>query len=92
IESESLTLQHQAQAHYNRANAYHYSGAYEKAVEDYSEAIRNNPQFPGAFYNRGFAHQARGDETAALADFSAARDLGWQRLGVRAPDVPPPRR
>ena len=44
-----------------------------------------------AYYNRGFALDANGHDTRALADFMKARALGLRRLGVRSPDAPPPR-
>lgn len=90
LESQKLTLDHAAGAHYNRANAYFYLGNFDKAIDDYAAAIGNKPGFANAYYNRGFAFQAKGDERQAIENFHRARDLGLQRLGVRAPDVPPP--
>jgi peptidoglycan hydrolase-like protein with peptidoglycan-binding domain len=91
IEGGDLALAHLADAFYNRANARSYKGAFDYAIADYSAAIVNNPEFPGAYYNRGFALEANGQRIRALADFMRARALGLQRLGVRSPDAPPPR-
>ncbi|MEE8499677.1 MAG: peptidoglycan-binding protein [Kiloniellales bacterium] len=91
IEGGDLALAHLAAAFYNRANARSYKGAVEFAIADYGSAIVNNPEFPDAYYNRGFALRANGQRTRALADFMRARALGLQRLGVRSPDAPPPR-
>jgi tetratricopeptide (TPR) repeat protein len=90
IDSGDLSLEHLAAALYNRANAYHYLGVMDKAIDDYSAAIANMPRFPDAYYNRGFAHDLQGEQSRAVEDFRRARDLGLQRLGVRAPDLPPP--
>ncbi|MCH8999481.1 MAG: hypothetical protein IID48_14635 [Proteobacteria bacterium] len=92
IEGGDLALADLADAFYNRANARSYAQAYDFAIADYGAAIVNKPEFPGAYYNRGFAFKASGRRTRALADFMKARALGLQRLGVRAPDQPPPRR
>ncbi len=91
IEGGDLALTHLADAFYNRANARFYKGAIEFAIADYGSAIVNKPEFPSAYYNRGFALKATGQRTRALADSMRARALGLRRLGVRSPDVPPPR-
>ena len=92
IEGGDLALADLADAFYNRANARSYGKAYAFAIADYGAAIVNKPEFPGAYYNRGFAFQANGQRTRALADFMKARALGLRRLGVRYPDQPPPKR
>ncbi|MCH8154093.1 MAG: tetratricopeptide repeat protein [Proteobacteria bacterium] len=91
VEGGDLALTHLADAFYNRANARSYKGALEFAIADYGSAIVNKPEFPSAYYNRGFALEATGQHTRALADSMRARALGLRRLGVRSPDVPPPR-
>ncbi len=91
IEAGDLKLDHLAGAYYNRANAHHYNGTLNFAIQDYSAAILNKTDFPSAYYNRGFAFEANGQHTRAVADFMRARALGLQRLGVRSPDLPPPR-
>ncbi len=91
IETGDLKLDHLAGAYYNRANVHHYDGALNFAIQDYSSAILNKPDFPSAYYNRGFAFEANRQHTRAVADFMKARALGLHRLGVRSPDLPPPR-
>ncbi len=92
IESKKLTLEHLGDAHFNRGNVLHFLRRYDESIADYSAAIGSQPTFAGAFYNRGFAYQAKGQKQPAIKDFRQARDLGLQRLGVRAPDRPPPLR
>ncbi len=92
IEGGDLALADLADAFYNRANARSYARAFDFAIADYGAAIVNKPEFPGAYYNRGFAFEANGQRTLARADFMRARALGLRRLGVRSPDQPPPKR
>ncbi len=92
IESKKLTLEHLGDAHFNRANVLHLLGRYDKSIADYGVTIGVKPNFAGAYYNRGFAYRAKGDRQQAVDDFRRARDLGLQRLGVRAPDRSPPLR
>ena len=90
IEGGDLSLEHLADALYNRGNAYSYKGAHAYAIADYDAAILNKPDFSSAHYNRGFAFEASGRHTRALADFMKARALGLRRRGQPSPDIPPP--
>ncbi len=92
IEGGDLALADLADAFYNRANARIYAKAYGVAIADYGEAIANKPEFPRAYHNRGFAFEANGQRTRALADFMKARALGLRRFRIPSPDQPPPRR
>jgi tetratricopeptide (TPR) repeat protein len=40
----------------NRGNYYAVTRQYDRAIQDYDEAIRINPNFADAFYNRGRAY------------------------------------
>ena len=42
---------------------------------DYNEAIRLNPAYTKAYVNRGGAYFKKKNYTAAIADFTKARDL-----------------
>ena len=90
IESGDLSLEHLADALFNRANAYHVKELYDYAIADYDAAILNKLDFPEAYHNRGFAFDAKGERERAVEDFKQARDLGLQRLGDRSPDILPP--
>src|SRR5919199_4796448 len=57
---------------YNRGNAYRYKGDTERAIADYSEAIRLKPDYALAFYNRGDAYANKSRYDDAIADFSEA--------------------
>ena len=57
-----------ASAYYNRGNAYYYKRNYDKAVEDYTEAIRLNPNYVDVYENRGSAYTA----AKAINDYTEA--------------------
>jgi tetratricopeptide (TPR) repeat protein len=44
----------------------------DRAMADYSEAIRLKPDFAGAYFNRANGHRRRNDNEAALADWAEA--------------------
>jgi tetratricopeptide (TPR) repeat protein len=46
-----------------------------RAIADYDEAIRNNPQDAEAHNNRGLAHAATGNLDRALADYGRAIEI-----------------
>ena len=41
---------------HNRGNAYGDLGQFQRAIEDYDEAIRPNPEYADAYNNRGVAY------------------------------------
>ncbi len=48
---------------------------YDRAIADYTEALRLNPQYHFAYYNRGIAWRNKGDADRAIADYSEALRL-----------------
>ena len=56
--------------------AYYYLGQYERAIEDYDEAIRIDPEYGKAYYNRGIAYEILGQQPRAERDFERAKELG----------------
>jgi tetratricopeptide (TPR) repeat protein len=56
----------------NRGVAYVDKGDLEKAVADYTEAIRLNPIFVAAYWGRGSAYGKKGDIAKAIADYTDA--------------------
>lgn len=53
------------------------SGAreYDRAIADYSDAIRLKPDYAEAYNNRGFAYYLKGDGARAIADYTRAIEL-----------------
>jgi len=67
---EAIRLNPQdADAYYNRGNAYGSLGQPERAIEDYAEAIRLNPTLALAYYNRGFTYKLQDKKAEAIVDF-----------------------
>ncbi|HEY1360865.1 MAG TPA: tetratricopeptide repeat protein [Xanthobacteraceae bacterium] len=61
-----------AVAYRNRGWALHSSGDDDRAIVDYNEALRLDPNYAHALANRGVAWRAKGDRGRAFADFDEA--------------------
>src|SRR5205085_787291 len=61
-----------AGAYLNRGNAWSDKGDNDRAIADYSEAIRRKPKNASAYFNRGIAWSDKGDNDRAIADYSEA--------------------
>lgn len=59
-------------AFYNRGNAYAARGDFDRAIGNYDEAIKHNPEMAVAFSNRGNAYKEQGKYERALADYDVA--------------------
>ena len=55
-----------------RGIAYSAKGDYDQAIADYNQAIRLNPNYGMAYYNRGSAYADKRDYDRAIADFEVA--------------------
>jgi len=53
-------------------NAAHSAGGFDKAIVNFSEAIRLRPDDASAFNSRGNAYESRGDHDQAIADYTQA--------------------
>jgi tetratricopeptide (TPR) repeat protein len=54
-------------------------GEFDKAIADYTEAIRLNPKDAKAYYLRGLFYKVRGKTDKAKADIAEAKRLGYSR-------------
>ncbi len=58
-----------------RGRAYRASGNYDRAIADYTEAIRIEPNYALAFYSRGIAYFNKNDYDRAIADYTVSLGL-----------------
>lgn len=56
----------------NRGNVHLSNRNYDRAIDDYNEAIRLDPKYAIAFNNRGLAYQRKGETDRAIEDFGEA--------------------
>ena len=59
----------------NRGTAFDDKGDYDRAIRDFNEAIRLNPNAETAYYGRGYAYKKKGDYDHAIQDFNEAIHL-----------------
>lgn len=52
--------------------AYASKGQHDRAIAEFDTAIRLNPKYAGAFYNRGCSFKKKGDYDRAISDFDEA--------------------
>jgi len=64
-----------ASAYNNRGFAWRGKGEYDKAIADYTEAIKLDPGYALAYGNRGFAWNEKGEYDKAIVDYTEAIKL-----------------
>jgi tetratricopeptide (TPR) repeat protein len=64
-----------AEAFNNRAIGYRLKGEYDRAIQDYSQALKLNAKFAAAYNNRGVAYDRKGEYDRAIADYEQAIKL-----------------
>ncbi|MGA8969118.1 MAG: tetratricopeptide repeat protein [Pseudolabrys sp.] len=75
IQSGTELKENVAIAYYNRALAYENKDDYARAVADYDEALRLNPNDADALLYRGIDKQRLGDKAGGEADVAAAKRM-----------------
>jgi len=68
-------------AYNNRGNIYRDEKDYNKALSDYNQAIRLEPNFALVYRNRGKMFKEQGRKQEADADFAKAAQLGRSEAG-----------
>jgi cytohesin len=61
-----------------RGDYFYRQDEFERAIEDYSSAVRLNPQNDRAYYCRGRAWAEKDNPQQAVADWKKAIELDWQ--------------
>jgi tetratricopeptide (TPR) repeat protein len=72
IEAGQGTPKQLATAFNNRGVVYKFKGEYDRALEDYNQAILLNPSFASAYNNRGVIYRIKGDYERAIKDYDEA--------------------
>src|SRR4051794_15123483 len=70
LAAKKLTDNARKAAYYLRGNAYGEMHVYDRAIADYSAAIKIDPNYAGAYRGRGEAHYQRREYDLAIADDS----------------------
>ena len=69
---QTLTQERSAEGFNKQGLEKYHNGDYQGAIQDYDRAIRLNPNFAGAYVNRGNARDDMGDIQGAIADYNQA--------------------
>ena len=75
IQSGTESKENVAIAYYNRALAYENKDDYTRAIADYDEALRLDPNDADALLYRGLDKQRLGDKAGGEADVAAAKRI-----------------
>lgn len=68
----------------SRGIAYADEGEYGRAIRDFNQALRLDPNDARAYYNRGLASRRIGEYERARSDFNKALALGYARAAIEA--------
>lgn len=63
------------EAYLNRGRAYSENGLYDLAIKDCTDAIKLDPKYGDAYYNRSLAYKKKGNIIKALLDLAKAKSL-----------------
>jgi S1-C subfamily serine protease len=72
INRDNQSIEDRVAALNNRGNSYNSKGEFDRAISDFTEAVRLNPAAAGPYYNRGNSYYGKGEFDRAIADFSQA--------------------
>ena len=72
IQSGKFSGEPLAAIYHNRAIELRRDGDYDRAIADYSQAVRLEPEFTGAYAGRGLAHEGKGEIEKAKTEYRKA--------------------
>jgi lipoprotein NlpI len=75
IESGKLSQKELTTTYNSRGNALYDKGDYEKAIDDYTRAIKIDPKHARVYYNRGLASKNKGDYERAIEDYTRTIEI-----------------
>jgi tetratricopeptide (TPR) repeat protein len=75
IQSKHVTGISLAKAFYDRGLAYAHKGDYDRAIQDYDQALGLDPAFAYPFYGRGWVYARKGNYDHAIQDYDQALRL-----------------
>ena len=76
-------------AYYGRGSAYAVRHNWDKAVADFTEAVRIDPEFSGAYHYRALVYKEMGENQKAKADLKRATELGYGKYGGQGQPAKP---
>ena len=59
-------------------------GDFDKAIADFTDAIRLDPKYAAAYYGRACVYSKKGEKAKAEQDFQQARKLGYKGARSKA--------
>jgi len=62
-------LRYKTEDYENRGDAYHQQGDYGLAINDFTKALRLDPNLDQAYLGIGTAHDSKGDYDLAITDY-----------------------
>lgn len=66
----SVPLFYNPQKHWSQGDAYLRSGHYDRAIREYDETLKQEPQCHDVYFQRALAHIGKGDYDNAIADYT----------------------
>jgi lipoprotein NlpI len=82
LQSGQESVTNRAIAYYNRGVAHRAKRETERAIADYTEAIKLNPSYVNAYFNRGVAYRATREIERAIADYNEVIKLNRSDAGA----------
>ena len=76
--THEASVAHEIEAVTKRGDEAYRNDAFDKAIADYTEAIRLDPNYVKAYHLRGLIYRMKGEQAKAEADLARAKELGYR--------------